>query len=180
MRSIGWVLAGVYIGSVVLANVLTTRYGLVPVFPGLVATAGTFAVGGAIMMRDFLQDAIGRIGVLAAIALGAGLSFLLAAPRIALASGVTFLLAESLEFAVYTPMRRRYRWGGGEWAGTVAGANLAGALADTVLFLVLAGFALTGPVVAGQLVGKAYITALAVSAGVVIRRAVPDATIETS
>jgi queuosine precursor transporter len=176
-RTLKGLLLAVYIGSIAAANWLTTRYGLVSVAPGLYATAGTFAVGGVIMTRDFLQDAIGRAGVLLAIVAGAGLSYAISSHRIALASGLTFLLAESLEFAVYTPLRRRYGWGGRKWAGTVGLANFTGALADTVLFLALAGFPLTWPVVAGQMVGKAYVTAAVVLCGVVIRRAVPDSAV---
>jgi uncharacterized PurR-regulated membrane protein YhhQ (DUF165 family) len=168
-RSAGLGLLAVYIGSVVLANWLTTRYGLVTVFPGLLTTAGTVAVGGAIMTRDFLQDALGRIAVLAAIIAGAGISYGLSSHKIAVASGVTFLIAESLEFAVYTPLRRRYGWGTGKWGGVIAVANVTGAIADTLIFLRLAGFPMTAQVVGGQLLGKAYVTAAVIIAGVVIR-----------
>ena len=159
----------IYIGSVVLANWLTTRYGLVQAGFGLLCPAGTFAVGGVIMTRDLLQDAAGRIAVLAAIVLGAGLSFLVSSPQIAAASGITFLIAESLEFAVYTPLRRRAKWGTGKWAGVVAVANVTGALADTLIFLHLAGFPVTGLTVGGQMLGKAYITAAVIAAGLLIR-----------
>ena len=169
-RTIGICLLAVYIASIITANWLTTRYGLIAVFPGLVTTAGTLAVGGAIMTRDFLQDALGRIAVLAAIVTGAGLSWLLSSHQIAFASGVTFLVAESLEFAVYTPLRKRYGWGTSRWSGVVGLANLTGALADTFLFLALAGFPITTAVVGGQLLGKAYVTIAVITTGVVIRR----------
>lgn len=169
-RTAGLGLLAVYIGSVVAANWLTTRYGLVTVFPGLLTTAGTVAVGGAIMTRDFLQDALGRAAVLAAIITGAGISYGLSSHQIAVASGVTFLIAESLEFAVYTPLRRRYGWGTGRWGGVVAVANVTGAVADTLIFLRLAGFPMTVPVVGGQLLGKAYITAAVLLVALAIRR----------
>ena len=161
-------LLAIYIGSVVAANWLTTRYGLVRAGFGLYCTAGTFAVGGVIMTRDLLQDALGRAAVLGAIVVGAGLSYAVSSHQIAVASGVTFLVAESLEFAVYTPLRRRVGWGTGRWSGVVGVANVTGALADTLLFLWLAGFPLTWPVVGGQMLGKAYVTAAVVVAGVVI------------
>lgn len=160
----------IYIGSVVLANWLVTRYGLIGVGFGLVAPAGTFAVGGVIMTRDLLQDAAGRIAILAAIAAGAAISWGTSSHQIAIASGVTFLLAELLEFAVYTPLRRRAGWGTGKWAATVALANVTGALADTLLFLKLAGFPVTGDTVGGQMLGKAYVTAAVILAGLAIRR----------
>jgi uncharacterized PurR-regulated membrane protein YhhQ (DUF165 family) len=171
-RAAGLGLLAVYAGSVVLANWLTTRYGLVTVLPGLQATTGTLAIGGVIMTRDVLQDALGRAAVLAAIAAGAGLSYAVASGQIATASAVTFAIAESLEFTVYTPLRRRVGWGTGRWSGVVGVANATGALADTLLFLALAGFPLTEGTVAGQMVGKAYVTLAVVAAGVVTRRAV--------
>jgi hypothetical protein len=167
----------IYIGSVVLANWLTTRYGLVTVFPGLVTTAGTVAIGGVIMTRDFLQDALGRAAVFAAIVIGAGISYGVSSHVIAVASGVTFLIAESAEFAVYTPLRRRYGWGTRRWSAVVAGANGTGAVFDTFLFLWLAQFPLTFSVVAGQLVGKAYVTAAVVVLGLIIRRAMKPAAV---
>jgi queuosine precursor transporter len=171
-------LLAVYVGSIVAANVLTTRYGLVTVFPGLQATAGTVAIGGVIMTRDLLQDAIGRLAVLGAIVAGAGLSYAVSSHQIAVASGVTFLVAESVEWAVYTPLRRRVGWGSPRWGGIVGVANFTGALADTFLFLWLAGFPITLSVVLGQMVGKAYVTAAVVALGVIARRAVLRDTIK--
>lgn len=170
--STGVALLATYIGSIVTANWLTTRYGLISVAPALMATAGTFAVGGVIMTRDFLQDAFGRITVLAAIATGAFLSWLLSSHQIAAASGLTFLTAETLEFTVYTPLRRKVAWGTSRWSLIIAIANTTGMIADTLLFLALAGFPLTISIIAGQLAGKAYVTAIVIAAGVVIRRAV--------
>ena len=168
----GAALLAVYVGSIVAANWLTTRYGLVPVFPGLVTTAGTVVIGGVIMTRDFLQDAIGRLGVLLALLAGAGLSYLISSHQIAVASGVTFLIAEGLEFAVYTPLRRRVGWGTSRWGGVVGVANVTGAIADTVLFLWLAGFPLTASTAGGQLLGKCYVTAAVILAALAIRRSV--------
>jgi len=179
-RAAATALLAIYVASVAIANWLTTRYGLVAVAPGLMATAGTFAVGGVIMTRDLLQDTLGRAAVLLAIAAGAGLSYGISSHRIALASGVTFLLAESLEFAVYTPLRRRVTWGTGRWSGVVAIANLTGIVADTLLFLWLAGFPVTVAVVAGQFTGKAYVTVAVACAGMAVRRAVPDSPIDAS
>lgn len=171
-------LAFIYTASIVLANVLTSHYGLVAVAPGLKATAGTFAVGGVIMTRDLLQDAAGRRVVLACIVVGAALSFATSSERIALASGLTFLVAELAEFAVYTPLRARVEWGGGRWSGVVTVANVTGIVADTLLFLAIAGFPLAWSTVAGQMVGKAYVTAAVIFAAVVIRHAVSQPAIQ--
>lgn len=167
-KAIGLALFCVYAGSIALANWLTTRYGLITVFPGLQATAGTLAIGGAIMTRDLIQDTLGRAAIIAGIAVGAGLSYLISAPQIARASAITFLIAELIEFIVYTPLRRRVSWGSGRWGGIVGVANFTGALADTLLFLWLAGFPLTLSIVTGQMVGKAYVTAAVVGGGLLV------------
>lgn len=64
-----------YAAVVVLANVLTSRYGLVPVGFGLIATAGTYCAGAALGLRDLVQETWSVLGVVVAIALGAALSF---------------------------------------------------------------------------------------------------------
>lgn len=169
-RTAGGLLLAVYIGAVVLANYLTSHYGLVPVGFGLSATAGTWAISGVIMTRDLLQDTLGRVVVLAAIVAGAALSWVVASPRLAVASGVTFLIAETCELLVYTPLRSRVEFGTGRWAGIVGVANLTGIVLDTVLFLWLAGFGFTLRGTAGQLVGKAWVTLAVVSLAWVGRR----------
>lgn len=164
----------IYIGSVVLANWLTSRYGQLWIAPGLKATAGTAVIGAAIMSRDFLQDALGRwrIAIVGAIGVGAGLSWLLASHQIAAASGITFAVAELLEYALYT-LRRRYAWGTGRWAAAVWLANGTSAVADTFLFLWLAGFGLTVSGVGGQLLGKAYVTVAVIAVAVFVRNRRP-------
>lgn len=155
----------VYVGSIVAANWLTAQYGVVPVGVGLAATAGTYLAGLAFVARDLVQDTAGRLAALCALAVGAGVSWLVASPALALASAVAFGLSELVDMAVYTPLRRR-----GYIRAAVA-SNLAGSVVDTLVFLHLAGFGLSLLVVAGQLVGKAWIT-LAVVGAVVMARAV--------
>lgn len=128
---------GAYLVCIVAANWLTARFGLVHI-AGLVVTAGTFAAGLSFVARDLLQDAAGRVAVLGAIILGAGLSTLLSPIHLAIASGVTFLVSESADMAVYTPLRRRSRV-----AAWVA-SNVVGSLIDSALFLWLAGFPMSG------------------------------------
>lgn len=170
MTLLGWAAVGSYAGSILVANWATARYGLVPVAPGLAATAGTSAAGAALLFRDAIQDHLGRAAVVAAVVLGAGLSAL-TAPALALASAVAFLLAEMVDFAVYTPLRCR------GWVRAVVASNLVGAVLDTGAFLALAGFPVTARAVVGQLVGKAWATAVPVAVVLVLRRsrrAVPD------
>ncbi|CAK7288631.1 VUT family protein [Streptomyces misionensis] len=158
-----------YATAITAANWLTNHYGLVPVGFGLVTTAGTYAAGAALLLRDVVQDTAGWRWVLAGIATGAALTAV-TSPSLALASAVAFLLAELLDMAVYTPLREH------GWARAALLSGIAGAIADTLAFLALAGFPITGQSVGGQLVGKTlWATALpvaAVLAARMVRRAV--------
>lgn len=158
--------ASAYIGTVVLANVLSSRYGLVPVGFGLMASAGTYAAGAALGLRDIVQDQWGKRGTLAVIAIGSALSFLLADPLIALASLAAFTVAELLDMAVYTPLRKR------GWVRAVVASNVVGAVADTYVFLSLAPFGpVTWQAMQGQLVGKLlWATLLPVAVVLIVRR----------
>lgn len=130
--------------------------------------AGVFFAGLAFTVRDFLQEAVGTRSTLLAIAVGAALSGLVAEPRIALASVAAFAVSELVDLAVYTPLRRRSR------IAAVGLSNAVGLLVDSLLFLPLAFGSLT--YLAGQLVGKAATTAIAVAVLVgsrARRRAVP-------
>jgi uncharacterized PurR-regulated membrane protein YhhQ (DUF165 family) len=154
----------VYTLAIVAANWTTTHYGLVPVGFGLITTAGTYAAGLALLLRDVVQDACGWRWVLAGIATGALLTAV-TSPALAVASAVAFLLAELLDMAVYTPLRDR------GWARAALASGLVGALVDTYAFLALAGFPITGQTVGGQLVGKAlWATALPVFVVLVVRQ----------
>jgi queuosine precursor transporter len=158
-----------YIGIVALANYLTARYGFVPVGFGLMATAGTYAIGCAFVARILIQESFGRglrgrLVMLAAILAGALLSFVVATPALAIASGATFLVSETVDWLVYTPLRSR------SWARAAAAGNAVGDVVDTFLFLWLAGF----PILAaapGQLVGKIYATIIYLLIGGIARAA---------
>lgn len=150
-----------YILTIVAANLAVTLIGPVPVGFGLLAPAGVFFAGLALTLRDFTQDALGRRAVVGAILAGAALSALLS-PALALASGTAFLVSELADFAVYTPLKAR------SWLGAVALSNTAGLIIDSVLFLWLAFGSLD--FLAGQVVGKAYITAATVALLWLVRR----------
>jgi queuosine precursor transporter len=126
--------AVVFVGLVAAANWLTATYGLVLDF----VTAGTFAAGLVLLVRDWLHEAGGRAWVFACIGLGAALSVVMSTPQLAVASGVAFAASEFADFAVYEPLRKR------TLAGSMALSNTAGAVVDSLLFLALAGFPLTG------------------------------------
>jgi queuosine precursor transporter len=140
--------------TIVAANWAIMTFGLVPVGFGLVAPAGVYCAGLAFTLRDLTQDALGRWATVAAIVVGAGLSALVS-PQLALASGTAFLISELADLAVYTPLRRQH------WLLAVGLSNTVGLLLDSVLFLLLAFGSLE--LLAGQVVGKIWMTLLAIA-----------------
>jgi hypothetical protein len=143
-----------YLGTIVAANWAVARFGTVAVGLGLVAPAGVYFAGLAFTLRDLLHELVGWRAVFAVIAAGAALSFWVATPSLALASAAAFGLSELADLLVYAPLRQR------RWLVAVALSNVVGLLADSVLFLTLAFGSLT--FLPGQVIGKAWMTALAV------------------
>ncbi|MFC8660604.1 VUT family protein [Streptomyces sp. NPDC057199] len=168
-------LAG-YATAITAANWMTNLYGVVPVGGGLTVTAGTFAAGAGLLARDVVQDTAGRAWVLVGIAAGAALTAI-TSPTLALASAGAFLAAETIDMAVYTPLRRH------GWARAVLASNSVGAALDTLLFLWLAGLPVTASSVGGQLIGKvAWATVLPITTVLAVRqvhRAVPGHSLGT-
>lgn len=171
-----------FIATILAANYVTTRYGMVPVGFGLMATAGTYFAGLAFVLRDVVHDSLDRTSdrvarslrrrgvswspgrmeddivfaaMVALIAIGAGLSFVISAPAIAVASAVAFGLSELADFMVYAPLRNR------GYILAASASNLVGAAVDTVLFLTIAGFPLQRAFL-GQIVGKLAVTLVVV------------------
>jgi uncharacterized PurR-regulated membrane protein YhhQ (DUF165 family) len=144
-----------FIATIFAANWAIAHFGLVPVGFGLVAPAGVYFAGLAFTFRDLTQDRLGRRAVVLCILAGAVLSALVSA-RFAMASGLAFLLSEGADFAVYTPLRER------GWLRAVLASNVIGLVVDSVVFLWLA-FGTVG-YLPGQVIGKLWVTLLAVAA----------------
>src|SRR5918997_866238 len=152
-RQIGGLVLLAYIATIFGANWAIARFGVVPVGFGLVAPAGVYFAGLAFTLRDLVQEYLGRVAAVVAIVAGAALSALVS-PQFALASGVAFLVSELLDFAVYTPLRKRF------WLWAMVPSNLVGTVLDSVIFLTLAFGSLE--FLFGQVVGKTWVTLLAV------------------
>lgn len=144
-----------YVATVFAANWAISTFGVVPVGFGLYAPAAVYAAGWAFTFRDLTHERYGSRGALAAIAAGAALSALVS-PTFAVASGVAFAFSELADLVVYVPLRKR------RWLWAVALSNLVGLTLDSLLFLWLAFGSLD--FLAGQVVGKLWITMLAVGA----------------
>lgn len=139
----------VYVLAILLANLLTNYFGLVPAGFGLMVTAGTYAAGAALLARDFVHRLAGATWVFVGIAIGILLSWFLASPALAVASAAAFAIAELADMGVYMVARRRRGF-----IPSAAISNVVSAPLDTVVFLAIAGFPLTWPVIAGQLLVK--------------------------
>lgn len=155
MKAAAWTAA--YILSIILANWMTVTFGLVPIGLGLAVTAGTFAAGAALVLRDAVQISGGRIVALVAMGVGVIMSYVVADPYIALASAIAFAGSEIVDFAIFTPLRKR------SVARAVIVSSIVSAPIDTVLFLWIAGFGITWQAVVGQFIVKTIMAALAVA-----------------
>jgi uncharacterized PurR-regulated membrane protein YhhQ (DUF165 family) len=151
-----------YIATIPAANWLVAHYEQAPVGLGYTAPAGVYMVGLALVLRDLAREAAGRGAVVAAIVVGAALSWWLADPALAVASAVAFAVAETMDFAVYEPLRQR-----GLLVAVLA-SNAVGLIADSLIFLKLAFGSLD--YLPGQLLGKAWMTLAAVAVIAVIAR----------
>lgn len=162
MRTVGILSAAAFVATVWLANWLLARYGIVSIGLGLYAPAGVFAVGIALTLRDIVHRTLGRVAVFVCIGVGCLFAYLIEAGGtipggmvpIAVASAAAFLFSETADLAVYTPLENR------SFLGAVAASNVVGAIVDSALFLWLAFGSLE--FMQGQVVGKLYMTALAI------------------
>lgn len=157
----GLVASSAYAGTILAANFASAGWPDLQVVE-LHVPAGAVCAGLALTVRDFVQDVLGGRGVLVAIAVGTGLSWLVASPRIASASAVAFAASELVDFAVYAALGVRSK------LIAVAGSNTVGLLVDSTLFVPLAFGSWAA--VPGQIAGKAASTVFAVVALVVRAR----------
>jgi queuosine precursor transporter len=126
---------------------------LIPVGFGLEAPSGVLLIGAALVLRDAVQQLLGVRWALAAIATGVIVSTLVAPPALVVASAAAFGIAELLDLGVYTPLRWR------NLSLAVLASGVVGAAADSAIFLWLAFGSLD--FIAGQVVGKLWMTVLA-------------------
>ncbi len=135
------------------ANWAVQRFGLVPVGLRPSRPGGGVLRGGRLHLRDLVQNILGRWVSVAAIAAGALVSAAVS-PALALASGLAFFSSELADFLVYTPLLRR------GWIVALVPANLVGCVVDSLVFLSIAFGSLS--LLGGQVLGKAWMTGLAV------------------
>lgn len=162
MKKLGLLALGGFMACIVLANYAITHWGRIA-FPGgphmvtllgWTGPSGLLFVGLSFTCRDVAQLALGRWAILAAIGVGAVLSFFVA-PSLAWASAAAFFVSETADWIVYTPLAERGRWG-----LALLLSNTVGSAVDTLVFLWLAFHSLA--FFEGQFVIKALMVAPAI------------------
>jgi uncharacterized PurR-regulated membrane protein YhhQ (DUF165 family) len=135
------------------STVLPDGTHLAPVGFGLLAPSGAYAAGVTFIVRDVVQRTAGRVWSISIIGPGAIATSLLS-PRLAMASGIAFLLAELMDLAVYSPLQKR------GLVRAVMVSGVAASVADSIVFLVIAGIPLA-VALAGLLLAKFWVQLLA-------------------
>lgn len=125
---------------------------LIPVWPGIMSPSAVLLAGFALVLRDAVQTLLGNRWTIVAIVAGAVISAWLAEPQIVIGSTAAFFFSELADFAVYTPMRRRYP------SSAVILSGLAGSVVDSMIFLTLAFGSLE--FLPGQVLGKFWMSLL--------------------
>lgn len=163
----GWIALTLFIVTVPVSNWVIVNEGvvcepngpcLIPVAPGLMAPSSVVVAGMALVLRNAVQAFIGASFSLVAVTIGTLLSALFAEPALVIASATAFCFSELADFAVYTPMRKRFP------AFLVVMAGLVGSFVDSAIFLSLAFGSID--FIVGQVLGKFWMSLLA---GVIIR-----------
>jgi queuosine precursor transporter len=165
-------LAVAFVGLVLLANWLASRYIVhVPLTPYL-APAGVFAIGGVLVLRDWMQQLAGLRRTMPLVYAAGLFSWLVgdlagwtSLQKIAIASVIAFTVSETIEALVFTPIRNKNLTLGVALSATIGNA------VDSYIFLTIA-FSSTA-FFWGQFWGKNEAIALGVLLTFARRRFVP-------
>lgn len=156
----------IYITSIVAANWLISRFGLVGIGLGMAVPAGAFCAALTFPLRDVIQRYGGPWLAVAAIPTAAVMSWATSSHVVAVASGVTFLISESCDFAIYTRLQRS------GFPRAVVISSCTAAIVDSLVFLHLAHIPY-GSALAGLIIAKLAIAVAAWPAVTGLRRALP-------
>lgn len=167
-----WALAGAFTFCAVIANWLASKYHWPVPLTSYTAPAGFYAIGIAFVLRDWLQQLAGTRFALAVIPVAGGLSYLIGweagwtgLQKIAVASVCAFIVSETLEAAVFAPIRKR------RLALGVLASGMVGNAVDSALFLYLAFGSLA--YWQGTFIGKAEMICLGAALTAARRRRFP-------
>lgn len=154
-------LAALYLGLVLLANWLASAYIVhVPLTPYM-APAGVFAIGGILLLRDWMQQLRGLWWTMPLVYAAGLISWIVGdlagwttLEKIAVGSVVAFTASETLEAVVFTPLRKK------SLTTAVALSATVGLALDSYIFLTIAFGSLA--FFWGQFWGKLEMVALGV------------------
>lgn len=123
-----------YIVAIVIANIGFTYLPMIALPGGEMLAPMSFLVGFIFVLRDFSQREIGH-RILIAMAIGAGLSYIMADPFIALASVLAFSISESVDYVVYTFTKKTLTL-----KQRILLSSAAGTPIDSAVFMLIVGF----------------------------------------
>ncbi|MFL5955081.1 MAG: VUT family protein [Gaiellaceae bacterium] len=165
-------LAVAFVGLVILANWLASKYVVSVPLTSYKAPAGVFCIGAVLVLRDWMQQLAGLRWTMPLVYASGLLSWLVgdlagwtSLEKIAVASVVAFTISETIEALVFTPLRNRNLTLGVALSATVGNA------VDSYVFLTLA-FSSTA-FFWGQFWGKNEAIAAGVLLTLLRRRLVP-------
>ena len=170
---IGYLALVAFAATIPLANWMIGNVGhcvpdgpcLIPVGFGLMAPSGVLMIGAALVLRDAVHRLMGWQWAVAAILIGAAMSFQFSPTALVIASVTAFALSELADFAVYAPLQRK------RLSLAVLASGVVGAAVDSAVFLWLAFGSLD--FIAGQFLGKVWLSAIAGVAIYAMRRVTP-------
>lgn len=178
MRKLFLPLALTYVGLVILANWLASKY-VVSVGFGYLAPAGVFAIGVVLVLRDWIQQLSGLKATMAMVYIAGVASWVIgnaagwtSLQKVALASVIAFTVSETIEAVVFTPIRRRNLSIGVALSGTVGNAL------DSFVFLAIA-FG-SQQFFIGQFIGKTWMILAGTLLTVMRRRLIPTPSAATT
>lgn len=128
-----WRFTALYIALIVAVNYGFSVVPLVELPGGVMWPPMSLLVGFVFVVRDFAQREIGH-RVLLAMAVGVGLSYILADPYVAMWSAIAFLVSELADWAVYTFTKR-------PMSERVIYSSILSAPLDSAVFLIGLGIA---------------------------------------
>lgn len=123
-----------YILTIVVANFLSAKFNPVQIGPFLISL-GTFTIAACFILRDLVQNQLGRAKTYALIAVALIISAVQSmvlgdSPAIVIASACAFVISETTDTEIYTRLRLPMAW-------RVWWSGAAGGILDSGVFVVL-------------------------------------------
>jgi len=123
---------GLYLSSILAVNLGFTYLPMIQLPGGQALAPMSILVGFIFILRDYAQREIGH-NILAAMAVGIVLSYILADPFVALASAAAFAASELIDWAVYTRTKRPLKQ-------RILISSAISTPIDSAVFMLVAGF----------------------------------------